>query len=418
MIELEKKKKEVGMKKVWCFALALLFLAPVVSHAGTVGSRFDVTIGGVVKFDFGVSDQSTGVLQAAGPLGVAKKGTFEDKYGSTIWGAGETGLNIRVAGPEAFGAKTSAFVSGDFTGVWGGGAADDYGMFNLVLATITLDWPNTSLLFGRAGGAWGTLPTFTLQAAWGTNWGGKGPAPVANQITLTQKVAKDFQVKLGLISQVNSITNPWAANDYTRSVWPAVHGGITYSSDVCGKVGPWRLTVGAAGFYGTQKVTVSSTPPYDTERVKMWSADFKFLIPVIPEKNGNKAGALFVDATAFVAQNFDGYFGPWSGAIGTYRRASEYAAPVARGFYSHAGVYLTNDIHLNLFYWYTKVNMSERLATTTGRAEKANSFIASLLYDANPALRFGLQFDTTRTVWGDDTKGRQNNYRFCAWYFF
>ena len=53
-----KTKKEEGMKKIVVVMLALFLAIPAISYAGSATSRWDLTIGGVVKFDVGWTDQS------------------------------------------------------------------------------------------------------------------------------------------------------------------------------------------------------------------------------------------------------------------------------------------------------------------------------------------------------------------------
>ena len=180
------------MKKILVIMIALFLAIPAISYAGSATSRWDLTIGGNVKFDVGWSSTPTGDQGATGnqfqpainPMN--NPNGLPQKYGNQLWGAGETGLNFFVKGPDAWGAKTSAFVAGDFTGFWTGGnnapPGNGYGNFNLVFAEIHFDWPNTSLMFGQSPPFWGMLPTFTLSNAWNAFGSGSHPGPVPDQI--------------------------------------------------------------------------------------------------------------------------------------------------------------------------------------------------------------------------------------------
>lgn len=55
-------------------------------------------------------------------------------------------LQMVITGPEAFGAKTSGMISGDFFGT----ANDKVGVFRLRQAFVKLNWENTELLAGKA----------------------------------------------------------------------------------------------------------------------------------------------------------------------------------------------------------------------------------------------------------------------------
>lgn len=120
-----KTKKEEGMKKTLVIMLALFLAIPAISYAGSATSRWDMTIGGNIKFDMGWADQSGGNSSDLWAGGVPDRNTASGtstaatKFGNQIWGAGETALNFFIKGPDAWGAHTHAFILGDFTGVWG-----------------------------------------------------------------------------------------------------------------------------------------------------------------------------------------------------------------------------------------------------------------------------------------------------------
>jgi len=118
------------MKKTLVIMLALFLAIPAISYAGSATSRWDLTIGGNIKFDVGWSDQSG--AQSGNDMwaeGVADRNPASgntqlyNKYGTQLWGAGETGINFFVKGPDTWGAKTHAFILGDFTGFWGAAQA-------------------------------------------------------------------------------------------------------------------------------------------------------------------------------------------------------------------------------------------------------------------------------------------------------
>lgn len=455
-----KSKKEEGMKKIFVMMLALCLAVPAISYAGSATSRWDMTIGGVVKFDFGwVDSKATGTLATSGvPARDDKIGTtINNDYGNYIWGGGETNLNFFVRGPDAWGAKTSAFVLMDFIGVWGG---SNYGTADLLVATLNFDWPNTTLMMGDAGGTFGMLPTFAgNQSSWGAIglFGDKGPAPVLSQITVTQRFTKDFSAKFGIMSSVNngrsanSLGGNSAMTQSFRASTPGAQAGITYASDACGKVGPWRLTVGMSGGLirekytsqipavlnpaGTAIVTPSTTAD---DTVTGWLADLKFLVPIIPEKNGNKAMALYVDGDVWRGQNMDGFNAGWSGTgVAAYNRDGatdpDFASNVSTGFMAHAAFYFTDQLWINGYYMYAKKDMSHRYRDVTNRDAVKNAYqtILSLAYDVNPAVRFTLQWDHSYAKYAHEAglvgipasatlkdKGTQDAFRMAAYYYF
>jgi hypothetical protein len=117
------------MKRFIVFAVVALLTLPVVSFAGSATSKWDVTIGGYIKADFGYTTQSQG-----GDYRTASRGSYSgydnqaDEYGNFFSAAGETRLNFLIKGPDGWGAKTIGFVEGEFRGTTGG---SNYGTFAL-----------------------------------------------------------------------------------------------------------------------------------------------------------------------------------------------------------------------------------------------------------------------------------------------
>jgi len=458
-----KNKKEEGMKKILAIMFVLLLAVPAVTYAGSATSRWDLTIGGDVKFDVGWTDQ-TGVfgndLWTPGvPMRNPQSGvTVPWDRGSALWGGGETGLNFFIKGPDAWGAKTHAFILGDFTGVWGsgGGLANgsgasfgtNYNTFDLLIAEIGFDWEKTSLTAGVSGSFFGELGTFANRIGWGdNNWGNLGAAPVAPQITVTERLDKNWSVGLGVMSNYNQISavntpgyaltaiatnnNAGTAN---LSPLPLVEGKIAWTSDSCGKIGPWQLLAEADGFYG--RVRQVYGPLGSTQDVPEWFGDFKFLVPIIPEKNGNKAGALYFDGEVYLSQgagqggSYYGFGGglPWlTGDYSDRTDPSDWDAAKLWGFVAHADYYITDAVSFNAFYLYTSVDSSTPFAAlnngTFAGVDHGYQWIATLLYDVNPAVRIGIQWDYTDVHYqlplpGFKSNGSANDYRASLYYFF
>jgi len=425
------------MKKIFVLALALCLAVPALSYAGNATSRFDLNIGGTLKVDFGWSDDyaGPGTLQTGGLPARDVKNTSADKYGQQLWGAGESGLNFFVRGPDAWGAKTSAFIAGDFTGFWG---ASGYNTFDLVIAQINFDWANTSFSMGQGPQIWGKLPTWSQQLGWNeANYSDKGSTPAVMNAVVTQRFTKEWSAKFG-------ISSPWAftANYNTegpkagpppnvvggqlaQSDIPVFQGGVTYSSGACGKVGPWQLTFATDGWWGKFKQIYTNANGRVTDKdVDTWGAEFKFLVPIIPEKNGNKTGAFYVDGDIVTMQNGGEYANK---SIGPYNRGTvtdpRFAVPVVTTWSAHAGYYFTDQLSVNGYYMYTKAHTSHDFQFAFHNTyESAYQYIASLAYDVNPAIRFIFQYDYQHAKYpanpGESSKGTNTNYRFAAYYFF
>jgi hypothetical protein len=455
------------MKKTLVAMFALFLAVPTVSYAGSATSRWDLTIGGNVKFDIGWSDESaenpgSDMWVGGLPLRDSTSGnrTSGEKYGTQLWGAGETAINFFIKGPDTWGAKTHAFIAGDFTGFWGAaqgtniaGPGNSYNTFNLLIAQVGFDWASTSLAFGVAGSFWGQIPTWSNSVGWNVlNFGGKGAAPVTPQITVTQRFRKNFTAGFGVMTPHNTVNqlmtihgaqgvpepNQHQSGDPFTNPLPAFEGKVAYSSDSWGKVGPWQLLVEVDGFWGRIR-RLFGTGNVSHKDIDEWFADFKFLIPIIPEKGGNKAMGLYGDATIFATQG-GGSTGNWyanaagqGGPLGygsfltfIYQRAADgdFHANLLRGLYTHAQFYFTDAMSVNGWWTYSKVNASRALRSSfPDGAVQANQYVANLQYDVNPAVRFTLEWEHTNARFAAQREGKENGgtnnaYRLAAYYFF
>jgi hypothetical protein len=441
------------MKKTLVVMLALFLAIPAISYAGSATSRWDLTIGGDIKFDMGWADQSGAMSSDLWAGGVPDRDTSSgnsnaaNKFGNQIWGAGETSLNFFIKGPDAWGAKTHAFILGDFTGVWGayaGAPPANYNMFDLLIADIGFDWEHTSLDFGANGSFFGVVPTFSLSNSWNFDgYGGKGAAPVNPQVTVTERFTKEWSAGFGVMSPYNIVdavvspagTSPPAGTGATynenvmRNPLPAFEGKIAYSSDSCGKVGPWQLLAEVDGFYGQQRQINAAL---DHKDVDEWFGDFKFLIPIIPEKNGNKTSALYVDGEIFWTQGAGGS-GNWLAQAGPpwlttdYTRAdpNDWHAATMWGVVGHGQFYFTDQVSFNAFYLWSQVDASNalRVQNALGGVTGGYQWAVNLMYDVNPAVRFVMEWDYSndKYAWpvaGYKNYGSQDVWRFSAYYYF
>jgi hypothetical protein len=424
----QKNKKEEGMKKIVVIMLALCLAVPAVSYAGSATSRFDLSIGGSVSFQMGWADYDTTAVGAGGmPTRETKPESTSTKYGNWLWGAQSTGLNFFIKGPDAWGAKTSAFVSTSFEGFFGGST---WGTLNLYLATMNFDWQNTSLMIGQGPSLFGVLPTWQGNFFGFTSltYGGKGAAPVMPQITLTQRFGKNFSTQFGIASQdqfIQRADSPFY-NDYnTRSDYPLFQGQLTYSSGACGKVGPHQLTFAAAGAWGQNKYVKEESATGSAEKLNKWVAEFKWIVPIIPEKNGNKAGALFYAGSIWTQQGMEGYIGSFNNSSGTaiYARDSEYAASVATGSYNQIAFYFTDAVSLQTIYYYSAVKNSRAHASTSA-VDNLQGIYAALNYQVSPAVKVIFQWDREwskyrlRNLAGYKDTSAQSAYRVGVFYYF
>ena len=307
------------MKKGLIIVIALLLAVPAVSFAGSATSRWDMTIGGFVKFDVGWASQATaGALDQYFAERSNRAGNQNTSNDSGAFGmaSGQTTLNFLVKGPDAWGAKTSAFIQGTFIGqtinnnnmaaVPYPGQGSRYGNFALQLAYMDFTWANTKLTAGYAWQSWGFLPTFNILGLYDILMAGRGNT--VPQVTVTQNFSKSFYGSFGIQEPSNyrdnmgmamtagnaqglnnQGTNPQGAvatNTRTVNEIPDFTMELGYKSDACGKIGPNMMQFAVSGFAGQERVLY--TDPTNANRAKhdtlsRWAANFKAFIPIIPE---------------------------------------------------------------------------------------------------------------------------------------
>jgi hypothetical protein len=403
------------MKKTVIVLLALFLALPAVSFAGSATSRWDLTIGGYVKFDMGWGSQNQGVdAYLAQPKGNGPFQSINDNTGNFYSYAGETRVNMLTRGPDAWGAKTSAFIEGHFRGDSVPGNATD--TFSLRHAFMSFDWPTTKVIVGHTWQKWGLLPTFANTLL---EYNGLGPFLKGSrqpQIRIEQEFAKNFNWAFAVMSSANTLgqASTGVNNTFTNSEMPFFEGSFGWTTDKCGKIGPWQMLFNLEGFYGRENrnqsliVGTTLTNPgapvsgtWQNQNVDAWGIAFKGFIPVIPEKKGNKAGALSLSGVVFYAQNPGWYQGPIT--TSSYNSSPtllsiDYHAPITYGGWGQISYFFTDKLFINGWYGYTRNNLSNFAsnsgAGTAGSAaavQNTSQTILNLSYDVNAAIRFGLE---------------------------
>ncbi len=435
------------MKKLVLAALVLMLALPTVGFAGSVTSRWDVTIGGFVKADFGWADQGYGAdytyasrYSYSNPLTGITNENRRDRYGATYMAAGETRLSMAIKGPDGWGAKTSAFIEGEFTGATG--ATDTYGLFRLRHAFMKMDWSKWSLLFGQTWENWGVIFPDLL----GRNEANPNKKGVrAPQIRLTNTINPNWNWYIMLFQPNAASQGTWNAvgDDFARSYIPQIAAEVTWQTDKCGKVGKDKLLLALSGMVGQEKVTYKdpiSVGTWSDDTVNTWAAAFKGFIPIIPEKKGDKSMSLFLKGQFLYGQNWRVFTSANSDAAAYDQDilvgGVDYVAPTAYAWYAQMGFYFTDKLWANLYYGQVKNNLSYRYLWASGVTNAIRThqqMSANLIYDVNPAIRMGLQYTylgtgysgygtsnsdpcTTTGVLG--RSGSLNTARFAAWYFF
>ena len=468
------------MKKGLIIFIALLLAVPAVSFAGSATSRWDMTIGGYVKMDLGWADSLVGVDYRTAPRNnFAGADSLAKQSGNLYWVGGETRLNFMVKGPDAWSAKTNAFVEGDFRGITGSGSAayapgggaataatpnagpvssgDNYGLFTLRHAYMQFVWPKTSVILGHTWQPWGIIPSLNM-LAFSENHFFKGATRVP-QIRLTQTLSNNFTFQLGIASgSSNQLTASGSNyfNESTASQIPHFSGELVYSTDACGRLGPWPLKIGLGGFVGKDKFFYydqAASQTIGTQSITTYAGSFWGYIPIIPEKKGNKAGGLGVTWTVFGGKGLGLYLPAYpgsytdNGAFNTFNRtaAAGYATnafaaivnitePVTWGAWGQATLYATDALFFNVLYGFQSNAISTVYMNTVANAgvvKYIDNIVVNAMYDVNAAIRFGLEYTRVRTEYAANAypaagtigpitgrSGDLNAVRIGAYYFF
>lgn len=429
------------MKKSVAVLIAFFLLLPAISFAGSATSRYDVTIGGFVKFDMGYATQGVGAdYTSAERSSYHRNQNQNDEYGNFYAASGETRLNMLVKGPDGWGAKTTAFIEGDFRGTQAGA---NYGVFALRHAYIRMTWTNTTLTMGQTWQRWGYLG-----ANAGVNLGVNDVNPFLRgqrqpQITVEQRFNKNWSASFGIYSPANmqgTVGGASRVSSFTMSGLPFAEGEVVFKSDACGKIGPRNLLFGLGGYIGQEKpswiaqtAAVGRPQIYNDDKVTSWGVALKGYIPIIPEKKSGKAGALSLAGNIFMGQDLSWFATAFPGSypVGTAGNR-HYSAPVVTGGYAQLQYYFTNRLFATGWYGYGKTNMSttySQVAANANGVKTLQHIMVNLSYDVNPAVRLGIEYANIYTRYANyqavvagsqyyDSKGSLNSVRVGAWYFF
>jgi hypothetical protein len=461
-------KATANTNKTLILVIALLLTMPVVTHAGSATSRWDITLGGFVKFDTVWANKAVGVENRISP--VDSKGNVTQVLDSTdnlTWAGGETRLNWLIKGPDAWGAKTSAFIEGQFRGRTGG---SEYGLFSMRHGYMQMIWPKTKLIIGQTWQQWGFIPSLNILGV-SENHFNKGQR--VPQITVSHALTKHFTGTFGVQSPYRVDDSPnggsIANTPWTNGTWPDVIFDVSYASNACGKIGPWPLKVGIGGFYGRDKYFVNqgttALPDYSDEKLDRYGAGLYWYVPIIPETKGNKAGAFAFTGQLFAGKGMILYLPAYSngGTSGAYIRnlTPGVSVPIAgtgatnnsnvvnagrdidlayygtQGGWVQGTYYLTNKLFMNVVYGaqYNNIPGSLKTGNSTGTIaglsltrqsvpERIQNLIVNIMYDVNPAIRFALEYANITTAYAyRETATLANQGSFdtvhaSAYYFF
>jgi hypothetical protein len=325
----------------------------------------------------------------------------------------------------------------------------DNGEAKIRYAFMKFDWAKDSILFGNApimyrdGSGGGPPPGYGTLVALPGQFG----APRETQLRWEHRFGKAFSTKLALVYPTlegwkldGFGGNTGAANnnsDYSRSNLPFVAGQVRYASDACGRIGMFNLQAGMSGVYGQKSIMrdagAATRGRYSQLTDDGWLAEAFFMIPIIPEKNMNKAGALLFYANALTGQGLSPYSAQLfpaaynrlgSTANGTSRT---YAAPKGNAWDAGFMFYLSDTVWVSPSYNDMSTMLSSRYRTivaTDATVKRTQNYNILLAYAPSPAITMGLEYTRIVTNYAkysaDGLKnwGVANAVRFGAYYWF
>ena len=106
------------MKKFSCYYDCTPSRSACNELCGDATSRFDMTIGGGVNFNFGYQTNNLPADSIQAPMrqSSATATNINAEYGNVRYSVADSQINFLSRGPDAFGAKTMGFLQIDFRG--------------------------------------------------------------------------------------------------------------------------------------------------------------------------------------------------------------------------------------------------------------------------------------------------------------
>jgi hypothetical protein len=195
---------------------------------------FTTVIGGFVRTDY-IWDSRKNVNVRENHLNLYPTDVVKDANGNDLNAVPQSNflsivsrINLKITGPDAFGAKTSAFFEGDFFGNTEG----SIGLFRIRHANASLDWAKTKLTVGQS---W--YPQFIAECFPGVANFSTGilfnPFGWASQAKITRSLSKSTSFALTVYKdrEFGSVSATGVGNEPSfNSVLPTIHGNLQYKN--------------------------------------------------------------------------------------------------------------------------------------------------------------------------------------------
>ncbi|MDD2335517.1 MAG: hypothetical protein PHD01_02960 [Geobacteraceae bacterium] len=387
-----------------------------------VTSKFNLSIGGFVKLDYAYNSVNLGSYGALTPGSgaIPKTSSLQGQSDQSIFTARQSRFWLKVAGPGFLGAKTNALIEVDFYGTPADAAESP--QVRMRQAWGSMDWANTSVLFGQAYDVFGPMVASTIDFRSGAAFGTPNN-PRVPQLRVTQKMnlnpENSLKLVVGLQDPNQNGNNNAGGTLATGSFGTAVNvaGQAMWVSKALGVApGYWglsmnSLTAGFFGLYGSEKVLAAT----GNKAVDSWGYGFYSFVPILKSTDGkSRAMTMSFEGQAYMAANMAFNSATADTIVGTT------ADPKAAKGYGLAGqviFYPTQDLGITAGYQrrnaYNYNDYSTRditFAPLTAKALNGNNFLKSstniyvnVSYDLNAAIRVSAEYQNVNTQYGNST---------------
>ncbi|MGM0648289.1 MAG: hypothetical protein ACQESZ_07865 [Bacteroidota bacterium] len=247
------------MKKLFLLFVLLTGLGSLLKAQQQEEKKYGISWSGFVKNDFfydsrqNISVREGQFLLYPAPVNEDPDGKDINARGSINFLSIQSRVTGKIAGPEAFGAKTSGIIEGAFFGQ----SNPDINGFRLRHAFVKLDWGNTQLLSGQYWHMMFAESCFPGTVSFNTGvpfqYFSRNP-----QIRLSHQFSKAVSLALAAATQ-RDFSSPGGYSSLSNSMIPDMHARLKVN------ITP-KLLFGATAGYKKMMPRLSTTKGYQTDK--------------------------------------------------------------------------------------------------------------------------------------------------------
>jgi hypothetical protein len=450
------------MKNLGYYAALFLFMVSSSQASQTILEKDDWTIklSGFVEFD-SITDSTRSLTEVPGNTPIDRAGTFNGSNGRTQFSIRNSRLALDVAAPMVDGVKSRGYLEMDFLGYDAAPPSQtEAGFFNnpslrvrhaFLEVETENDW---KFLAGQTWQILGWQPYYFLNTV--------DVAPLAGQLygrTVQAHALKQAQFNDVTLQGMIGVSRPPERD----SSYPSLDGGLRVAYEgrksgfVGGSTGKQRTQPMSIGVSGTfREIEIPNVGGGVSDNTKYPAGGFAIdaMIPIIASSDGKDVShTLSISGEFTTGSGYGDEFNSWTGNVANPLSSAKNgtaAALVAAGhpadldagvgdFDANSAFHLMHLATFNTQLQYTFneknwidggyaqlfSNNVDTLVATNGLTSSGNIpydreqvMFVNLFHDFTSQLRMGLEYDFTRTTYGDGETGRNNRYMASAWFFF